>query len=88
MRRGEMSFSVEGRYFPNSLYAFTFAQIQADRMKRPVEVHTYIRGQDFRPPVTGRRSSTYHATAQPSHFVRRHLVKETCQSGEFCNVNQ
>lgn len=69
-----MSFSVEGRYFPNSLYAFTFAQIQADRMSRAVEVHI---GKPLRKP--GLHGSSWHATAQPSHFVRRHLVlvKET-----------
>ena len=59
-------FFVEGRYFPNSLWAFTFAQIQADRMNRPVEVESVDIDQ-FR---------FWHATAQPSNFVRRHLVRE------------
>lgn len=71
-------FFVEGRYFPNSLYAFTFAGIQADRMDRPVEVHLHTPGQ---PPniSTGmkHKRETWHATAQPSDFVRRHLVKES-----------
>ena len=68
-------FFVEGRYFPNSLYAFTFAGIQADRMDRPVEVHvtTDVR---VEPRPLSWKSSSWHATAQPSHFVRRHLVME------------
>ena len=60
-----MEFFVEGRYFPNSLYAFTFAGIQADRMSRPVEVHLN---------EGGLFEKTWHATAQPSNFVRSHLV--------------
>jgi hypothetical protein len=65
-------FDVEGRYFPNSLYAYAFAEIQADLMDRPVEVH--IKG--FPHPVL-KHKSTWHATAHPSNFVRRHLVTET-----------
>lgn len=70
-----MEFSVEGRYFPNSLWAFTFALIQADRMHRTVEVHTNVPGASKQ----GRhfKSITWHATAQPSNSVRRHLVRET-----------
>lgn len=73
-------FSVEGRYFPNGLYAFTFASIQADRMDRPVEVHVdrtdQGQNQYYRPKQGKRANPTWHATAQPSNFVRRHLVKE------------
>lgn len=54
-------FSVEGRYFPDAIQAFTFAQIQADRMKRPVEIR--IQGE-------------WHGTAHPSNYVRSHLVKQ------------
>lgn len=61
-------FSVEGRYFPNSLWAFTFASIQADRMDRPVSVHRNF-GSLYEP--------TWESTAQPSDFVRRHLVRES-----------
>jgi hypothetical protein len=65
-------YSVEGRYFPNTLYAFTFAQIQADRMMRPVEVHFGITGREH---CQGRKEkATWHATAHPSNFARRHLV--------------
>ena len=68
-----MEFFVEGRYFPNSLFAFTFAGIQADRMSRPVEVHTKKPWSDAgRKP----RPITWHATAQPSNYVRSHLVTE------------
>ena len=75
-------FVVEGRYFINSLLAFTFASIQADRMNRPVEVHVdlgpYRVGlQDIPGNVVTKSLSTWHATAQPSNFVRRHLVKES-----------
>mgnify|MGYP003136477971 CR=1 FL=1 len=68
-----MDFAVEGRYFPNPLYAFTFAQIQADRMDRPVEVHLRPETPHGRPYE---QRSTWHATAHPSNYVRRHLVKE------------
>ena len=61
---------VEGRHFNgNQIYAFTFAQIQADRMGRAVEVHTARPGQ--------LRRRTWHATAHPSHFARSHLVTES-----------
>lgn len=69
-----MSFIVEGRYFPNSLQAFTFASIQADRMNRPVEVWV---GDESRPRPLSYFPSGWHATAQPSNFVRRHLVKQS-----------
>ena len=76
-----MQFTVEGRYFPNPLYAFTFAQIQADRMDRPVEVHldrtNQGQNQYHKPKLGERAAPTYHATAHPSNFVRRHLVKES-----------
>ena len=71
------NFTVEGRHFPNSLHAFTFAQIHADRMDRAVEVHIreYLIGSYWRAgAVPARRDSSWHATAQPSHFKRRHLV--------------
>lgn len=68
-----MKFQVEGRYFPNPLWAFTFAQIQADRMTRPVEVHLDA---DHEPRPLSRKSTTWHATAHPSHYVRSHLVKQ------------
>lgn len=58
-------FSVEGRYFPNSLQAFTFAWIQADRMERPVEVHLN--------QVESIYDGTWHATARPSNYVQSHL---------------
>lgn len=67
-----MEFFVEGRYFPNSLWAFTFAGIQADRMDRPVEVH--VKAAQPHTVLRGHGAHTWHATAQPSHFVRRHLV--------------
>lgn len=67
-------FFVEGRYFENALYAFTFAGIQADRMDRAVEVH--LAAQINMPAVLNRNSLTWHATAHPSHYARRHLVKE------------
>ena len=76
------NFVVEGRYFPDALLAFTFAGIQADRMRRPVEVHIRTGEIDevMRQRLTecgkARKMTTWHATAQPSHFVRRHLVKE------------
>lgn len=71
-----MNFAVEGRYFPNSLYAFTFAQIQADRMQRPVEVHV-----DETPPIdryanNQHHLSTWHATAHPDRFRRNFLVPQ------------
>jgi len=72
-------FFVEGRYFPNSLQAFTFAGIQADRMDRAVEVHTQSelnRHLQIHDP-SRLRLSTWHATAHPSNFVRRHLVTES-----------
>jgi hypothetical protein len=61
-------FEVEGRFFPNSLQAFTFATIQADRMNRPVEVHVYdnthrLVREHF--PKVLRHKSTWHATAHP-----------------------
>lgn len=59
-------FFVEGRYFPDTLLAFTFAGIQADRMNRPVEVH--LNEPKF---GTGR---PWHCTAQPSNYVRSHLT--------------
>lgn len=68
-------FAVEGRYFPDAIQGFTFASIQADRMKRPVEVFL-----QRAPPVAGvtkQPSHAYHATAYPSDYVRRHLVKES-----------
>jgi len=61
-----MDFVVEGRYFPNSLQAFTFADIQADRMERPVEVHLNLSG-------TETHRGTWHATARPDR--RRKLMK-------------
>lgn len=60
---------VEGRRFPNSLQAFTFAQIQADRMDRAVQVHNGD-------PNFSYMDHTWHATAYPSNFVRSHLVRE------------
>ncbi len=57
-------FFVEGRHFPSLLWAFTFAQIQADRMCRPVEIQRDL------------YDRPWHSTAHPSNFVRRHLVKE------------
>lgn len=59
-----MKFFVEGRYFDCPVEAFTFASIQADRMKRSVE----IRLEDKQGP--------YHGTAYPSNYVRSHLVRE------------
>lgn len=68
-------FWVEGRWFPDSLQAFTFAEIQADRMQRPVYVHvgkpTY--------ELNG-RGSNWHATAYPSYHVRSHVVRENSPS--------
>lgn len=69
-----MDFEVEGRYFENSLHAFTFAQIQADRMQRPVQVHLHDK-YDQPLPVLKHKSS-WHATAYPSNYVRSHLVRE------------
>lgn len=67
-------FFVEGRYFPNPLWAFTFAQIQADRMERAVEVHS---AEEINiPRLLTRESATWHATAHPSNFVRSHLVAQ------------
>lgn len=60
-------FFVEGRYFPNSLHAFTFAQIQADRMHRAVEVHT---------EKPGGIVDVWHATAYPTGHKRAHIVKQ------------
>ena len=57
---------VEGRYFPNSLYAFTFAQIQADRMQRVVEVHNN-HGSLWDP--------TWHANAYPTGYHRDHYLR-------------
>ena len=57
---------VEGRYFPNSLYAFTFAQIQADRMQRVVEVHNN-HGSLWDP--------TWHASAYPTGYHRDHYLR-------------
>jgi hypothetical protein len=75
------SFVVEGRYFDNPLWAFTFAGIQADRMDRPVEVHgdlgEYRVGlQDMPPHLKTRSLNTWHATAHPTGYKRQHLVKE------------
>lgn len=53
--------TCEGRHFDSTLEAFTFAQIQADRMSRPVEVQ--VGGQ-------------WHCTAHPPNYVRRHMVKQ------------
>lgn len=66
-------FFVEGRYFPNSLYAFTFAQIQADRMDRPVHVHTapFEHGEIYH-----RNGSDWHATAHPENFRRAQVRRE------------
>jgi hypothetical protein len=58
--------TVEGRHFPNTLYAFTFAGIQADRMDRPVEVR--VNGQ-------------WHATAHPESYVREHVYSENSPLG-------
>lgn len=69
-----MDFEVEGRYFPNSLFAFTFAQIQADRMQRPVEVHVHD-PYDQPLPVL-KHKSTWHATAYPTGYIRSHVVKQ------------
>jgi hypothetical protein len=74
-------FFVEGRYFPNSLYAFTFAQIQADRMDRPVHVvagdpeWATHRDQYGRVLTTPGKSTNWHATAHPENFRREHLVR-------------
>ena len=70
-----MKFAVEGRYFPNPLFAFTFAGIQADRMGRAVEVH--IKATQPHLVLQGRKAPTWHATAHPSHFARSHLVTES-----------
>ena len=65
---------VEGRKFNDTLSAFTFAQIQADRMQRPVEVHYEApRGQ----------IATWHATAYPTDYRRQHLVVENSPSRLF-----
>ena len=71
MRNKEMAemnklFWVEGRYFENSLEAFTFAWIQADRMARPVSVYWN--------QVDSIYSNMWYATAQPSNYVRSHKV--------------
>lgn len=76
------NFVVEGRYFPNPLWAFTFAGIQADRMDRPVEVHIdlgdyRVLPQDIPSNVVTKKLNTWHATAHPEGYVRRHLVKES-----------
>ena len=65
-----MEYEVEGRYFPTNLYAFTFAQIQADRMHRAVEVHISD------PYDRLSRTGSWHATAHPEEYRRTHLVKE------------
>lgn len=59
-----MKFFVEGRYFPDPLQAFTFAQIQADRMDRSVEIRL------------GTAQGAYHGTAHPPGFMRQHTVKQ------------
>jgi hypothetical protein len=69
--RHEKEFFVEGRWFPDSLQAFTFAEIQADRMQRPVHVH-------YGEPnyaVSG-KGFNWHATAYPSYYIRNHVVRE------------
>lgn len=63
-----MEFQVEGRYFPDPLQAFTFAQIQADRMGRPVEVHIRDKYDNL--------EASWHATAYPPNHVRAHIVKQ------------
>ena len=67
------SFCVEGRRFPNLLHAFTFAQIQSERMDRPVEVHL-----EASPKANffggTRHLPLYHATAYPPSHVRVHRV--------------
>ncbi len=55
-----MNFVVEGRYFDDAIQAFTFAQIQATRMDRPVEVRLNV-SQHTRP---------WHATAYPDGYER------------------
>jgi len=57
-------FFVEGRYFPDPIQAFTFAQIQADRMGRSVEIR--LEG----------KTGPYHGTAHPPNFMRAHTVKQ------------
>lgn len=59
-----MKFFVEGRYFNNTLWAFTFAQIQAARMGRPVEVRVEV------------ADGPWHATAYPDNYKRAHVVKQ------------
>lgn len=78
-------FWVEGRTFPDALQAFTFAEIQADRMQRPVHVHAgkpqyEAQGRGFE--VRG-KGLNWHATAHPSYYVRSHLVRENSPQ---CNV--
>lgn len=66
-----MEFFVEGRWFPNSLYAFTFAQIQADRMQRVVHVHA---GGEESYPLYG-KGHNWHATAYPEGYRRDHFLR-------------
>lgn len=63
------NFSVEGRYFEDSLTAFTFAGIQADRMDRAVEVRIPAFHDDglLRP-------GAWHGTARPESYRRLHAV--------------
>lgn len=70
-----MQFAVEGRYFTDAIQAFTFAQIQADRMKRAVEV--FLQRAPDTASNTKSPSHSYHATAHPSNYVRRHFVTES-----------
>ena len=71
-----MDFEVEGRYFPNGLFAFTFAQIQADRMGRPVEVHVRDKYDMRRMTIPSQRGPTWQATAHPANYKRHHMVKQ------------
>ena len=66
------TFWVEGRYFPNSLQAFTFAGILADRMDRPVHVHAHGKP-EFPLEYKG---ANWISTAHPEGFIRPHLVKQ------------
>ena len=66
-----MKFFVEGRWFDDPLTAFTFAWIQADRMLRAVEVRL------------GGHTGSWHATAQPSNYVRGHSVTAKTAPSEF-----
>lgn len=64
-------FFVEGRYFPNNLQAFTFAQIQADRMQRVVHVHE---NREKRYPIY-HKGECWHSTAYPTGFRREHYMR-------------